>query len=134
MSAKQFTIIGSFFANGRFLDNNYLYFDLPDSELEIIEKLILDEFNTLKFKKVKSKKKTTSLYYSSKEFKAFLINAMSDVFNLFNSIPQEEFYSLVIGFGKGITINSVEKLNILCEILDKKNISYKRNQMEINFS
>ena len=128
MSTKQFTIIGSFFANGVFLDNNYLYFDLPDSELLQIEKLISEEFNIQKFKKVKYKKNYTNLYYSSEYLKKFLRNYHLDSFN---KLSKEEFEYLVKGFGKQITINSIEILNNLCLLLDLHNISYTKNNMTL---
>ncbi len=116
-------LLGVFFANGEFMDNSYLYFTLYDkkesmnfnysSDLVYIAYLIEKEFGIKYFKKVKSKKEYSSIYYNCSYFKNFLLffftkKKVTDKFYLLN-----DNQLLYISYGLKTAVNKDYIYNII---------------------
>ena len=132
-SGNIYILLGVFFANGEFLDNSYLYFNLYDkkksidseysSDLLYIDYLISKEFKIQYFKKVKSKKEYSSIYYNSGYFKNFLLNfftkkKVTDNFYLLNDNQM-----LNISYGLKTAVNKEYLYNII--LYKKDNLKQK---------
>ena len=150
LNMDNYILIGMFIMNGKFNDNNYLYFEIFDnkstipnnkysSDLLWLKSTVKELYSCEPFKCVKSKKLMTQVYYNSKEFKSYLLDLLGgqhmNDFNKLNNLSKDELYNLLIGLQTSnityITFRSYSKVNMLYEIF--KNKEFDVNIKNINY-
>ena len=134
-----YILIGMFIMNGKFNDNNYLYFEIFDnkstipnnkysSDLLWLKSTVKELYGCEPFKCVKSKKLMTQVYYNSKEFKSYLLDLLGgqhmNNFNKLYDLSKDELSNLLIGLKTSTTNNisfrSYSELNTIYEIFKNK--------------
>jgi hypothetical protein len=140
-----YILIGMFIMNGKFNDNNYLYFEIFDNKSTIpnnkyssdmlwLKNTIKELYNCEPFKCVKSKKLMTQVYYNSKELKSYLIDLLGGhnyrsnrSFNKLNNFSKDELFNVIIGLKTStsnyINFKNFNEINELYEIFKNKDIS-----------
>ena len=145
-----YILIGMFIMNGKFNDNDYLYFEIFDNKSTIPNNKYFSDLlwlkNTIKelygcepFKCVKSKKLMTQAYYNSKELKYYLIDLLGGhnyrsnrSFNKLNNFSKDELFNVIIGLKTStsnyISFRNLNEMNELYEILKNNNFDVNINK------
>ena len=145
-----YILIGMFIMNGKFNDNNYLYFEIFDNKTTIpnnkyssdllwLKSTVKELYGCEPFKCVKSKKLMTQVYYNSKDFKNYLLDLLGGQhytikgrdFSKLNNLSKEQLSNLLIGLKTSttnhISFRSYFELNNLYEIFKTNNILDENN-------